>query len=95
MPPSPQSATPPMTPGELLEYLKTALGFSERIVHEEHLPARAARFAQPRSSLCPAVQRALQSRGSTRMFSHQAEAIDSILEDRQHTVIATATASGK
>ena len=95
---SDQSADNPLTsksPGELLEYLKTTLGLSDRVVHEEHLPSRAARFTQPSSYMCMAVQRALALRGSSRMFSHQAEAVDSIISRRQHTVIATATASGK
>ena len=85
----------PALPGDLLEYLKTALGLSDRIVHEEHLPSRAARFTHPSSPMCMAVQRALAVRGSSRMFSHQAEAVDSIISRHQHTVIATATASGK
>lgn len=87
---------------ELLEHLKTALGFAERVAHEERFPARPARFARPSpracpgGEFCPAVQRALSSRGAAQgMFLHQAEAIDSILGDRQHTVIATSTASGK
>ena len=83
------------SPGDLLEHLKFTLGLNQRVVHEEHLPPRTARFAVPKSGMFPAVQRALAYRGSSRMFSHQAEAIDSVIQRRQHTVVATATASGK
>ena len=38
--------------------------------------------------------RALQSRGVSRLFRHQAEAIDAVTAGR-HTVVATSTASGK
>ena len=87
-------ATLPMSPTELLAHLKE-LVLVDRMVHEEHLPARAARHAQPRTTLDPAVLQALRARGASRMFSHQAEAIDGILGEGRHTVIATSTASGK
>ena len=97
IPPPPLQGERDLGCEELLEHFKTSLGFAERVVHEERLPARPARYALPSrcGQFCPAVQRALSTRGATRMFLHQAEAIDSILGNRQHTVIATSTASGK
>lgn len=60
----------------------------------EALPARAARHAQLATPLPPAVAAALHARGVSSLFSHQVQAIDR-LRTGGHTVIATATASGK
>ena len=60
----------------------------------EEMPAREAQYGEPSFPLSLATQRALAARGVSRMFSHQAAALDHVLAGR-HTVIATSTASGK
>ncbi|GAX82210.1 hypothetical protein CEUSTIGMA_g9638.t1 [Chlamydomonas eustigma] len=92
---APCTSTQAMTPGELLSHLKEVGWYKDQVIKEHSLPGRPASHAQLRSTLGPAVLRALQSKGVTRMFSHQVQAIDSIIEGKQHTVIATSTASGK
>jgi DEAD/DEAH box helicase domain-containing protein len=58
------------------------------------LPALAARYAPFPSDLDPRLQRALESRGIARMYTHQAEAVSHALAGR-HVVVVTPTASGK
>jgi len=53
-----------------------------------------ARYAEFPSVLDPRLRRALESRGITQLYAHQAEAIDHALAGR-HAVIITPTASGK
>lgn len=59
----------------------------------EEMPARQAQPAVP-AALAPAVAAALHLRGVRQLFTHQAAAVDHLLEGR-HTVVATSTASGK
>ena len=43
------------------------------------MPARRARFAEPKTPLLPAVRAALAARGVSHLFLHQALAVDAIL----------------
>eukprot|EP00891_Asterochloris_glomerata_P009914 jgi/Astpho2/9914/e_gw1.00152.3.1_t len=63
-------------------------------VHFEHLPARAPRYAVPSHPLSPQVEAAIAAKGVSRLFTHQAAAVDSVMSGR-HTVVSTSTASGK
>ena len=58
------------------------------------LPAMAGEFAPFPEGLDPRVERALASRGTTQLYSHQSEAITHVLEGR-NVVVVTPTASGK
>lgn len=51
-----------------------------QVTHIEELPARQAQHGAPAASLAPAVAAALQLRRVARMFTHQAAAVDSLLE---------------
>src|SRR5262245_34471948 len=62
--------------------------------HWRRLPARQAEYAPFPSSLDARLTGALQARGISRLFSHQAEAVEHILAG-EHTVVVTPTASGK
>lgn len=53
-----------------------------QVTHIEELPARQAQHAAPTASLAPAVAAALQLRGVAHMFTHQAAAIDELLQVR-------------
>ncbi|KAI9469618.1 P-loop containing nucleoside triphosphate hydrolase protein [Coemansia mojavensis] len=57
------------------------------------LPARPAEYQTP-PPIDPAIQEALKSRDITRLYTHQAQAIGSISQNK-HTVVNTATSSGK
>ncbi len=50
-----------------------------QMVHIEQIPARAARYGEPARPLSAPVQTALTARGITRLFSHQAEALNAVL----------------
>jgi DEAD/DEAH box helicase domain-containing protein len=65
-----------------------------QVVHTHDIPARQPQYAQPLAQLHPAVWAGLQARGISRLFSHQAAAVDAVLGG-QHVVVATSTASGK
>ncbi len=68
-----------------------SLGADPRLVHVEHLPPRAARYADLARPLPDGVSARL---GVERLWSHQAEAIDH-LRDGRSVAVATGTASGK
>jgi DEAD/DEAH box helicase domain-containing protein len=63
-------------------------------VLDEELPARDARYAPLPAELSPNVRAALEKRGLTRLYSHQAEAYALAAQGRD-LCIATPTASGK
>ncbi|MGB7219159.1 MAG: DEAD/DEAH box helicase [Vicinamibacterales bacterium] len=58
------------------------------------LPAQAAQYAPFPPGLEPRLQAALEARGVTELYTHQAEAIEHALAGR-HVVVTTPTASGK
>ena len=51
-------------------------------------------FADFPAQLAPEIAAIYKQRGIERLFSHQAEALENVLQGR-HTVVATPTASGK
>ena len=67
---------------------------AERMVFVADLPARPARYGSLTRPLHPDLEHRLASRGITRLWSHQADAIDR-LRSGEHLVLATPTASGK
>jgi DEAD/DEAH box helicase domain-containing protein len=82
----------PPDPAKLLARL--AQRYADRITGQFTLPARPGRYAELPDDLSPALRAALQARGITRLYSHQAEAWESVQRGR-HTVVVTPTASGK
>ena len=65
-----------------------------QIVHMEDIAARRPRCATPRHPLSAEVQAALAARNVTQLFTHQAQAIDAVM-DGHNVVVSTSTASGK
>ncbi|KAH9450935.1 hypothetical protein MJO28_009596 [Puccinia striiformis f. sp. tritici] len=82
----------------VLEQLKTGSQYHDQIVENgEHVtPARQACFKDLESSqLSPEICQALQStKGITRLYSHQARAID-LLANGSNVIVTTSTSSGK
>ncbi len=75
---------------ELLE-----AGRDEQLVAQSREGARAGQaVALPDDRLHPAVASALRGAGIEQLWSHQAEALESVL-GRGHTIVTTGTASGK
>ncbi len=83
-----------MDAGTFLERLGEEKFFASQIAHIETIPARDAVYGDVHGGLHPAVAALLAEQGITRLYSHQAEAINHI-RDGKNTVIVTSTASGK
>src|SRR5882672_8727668 len=64
------------------------------LVHAQSLPARPARYGELAEPLPRALAHVLDTQGITRLYSHQAQAID-LARAGKHVVVATGTASGK
>ncbi|MEZ4719565.1 MAG: DEAD/DEAH box helicase [Caldilineaceae bacterium] len=79
---------------ELLADLRGDAGFMANVMTWQTLPARPAQFAPMPDALHPRLRQALAARGITRLYSHQADAIDAALAG-QDVVVVTPTASGK
>ncbi|MEM7032079.1 MAG: DEAD/DEAH box helicase [Chloroflexota bacterium] len=83
-----------MNPTEFLNYLKKRPYYQNQLVHVERIPAKRARYGKLETGLPASLVKALESGGTTRLFSHQAEAINAVRRG-EHVVVATGTASGK
>jgi DEAD/DEAH box helicase domain-containing protein len=79
---------------KFLEEITSAPGYGGQIVHVEEIPAREAAYGELAEPPPGPIQEALSSLDIRRLYSHQAEAIESI-RAAQHTAIVTGTASGK
>ncbi len=79
---------------EFLEEITSSRGYTGQIVHVEEIPAREAVYGELARPLPGPLQEALSSLDIGQLYSHQAEAIESIRAGR-HTAIVTGTASGK
>jgi len=82
----------------VLAYLRNLPGaiYRDQIKHVEYIPARAARYADlaPPALLDVLQERLVNELGITRLYAHQARAIDA-LRAGKHAVVSTSTASGK
>ncbi|MBC8164018.1 MAG: DEAD/DEAH box helicase [Roseiflexaceae bacterium] len=74
--------------------LRQIQGYQNQISHVELLPPRAAHYGEPLQPLHAALQRALAARGVSKLYAHQAAALDAA-RSGAHIGIVTATASGK
>jgi DEAD/DEAH box helicase domain-containing protein len=84
----------PMSALDALERFLAEPGVSEAVAARHVLPAKEATFAPYPDWLDPRLQRALQRRGISALYSHQREALDA-LHEGQDIAIVTPTASGK
>ncbi|MGQ9729729.1 MAG: DEAD/DEAH box helicase [Candidatus Zipacnadales bacterium] len=78
----------------LIEKIKSAQDYEDQIVHLHVTPAREATFGDLRVVLHPTVQAILEALDIQRLYSHQAEAINAILEGK-HVCVVASTAGGK
>jgi DEAD/DEAH box helicase domain-containing protein len=77
-----------------LSALRLNREFMTNVVAWERIPARTAQTAAPGTRLSTLLLAALQERGITTFYAHQAAAITAALEG-ENVVVATGTASGK
>lgn len=80
--------------GEYIEALKASEKLGPQVCHHRILPERPARLAETRRPLPRAVEGILEALSIPGLYSHQAQAIDSLRAGRD-VVAATPTASGK
>jgi DEAD/DEAH box helicase domain-containing protein len=78
----------------LIERLLAMPHIARNITHVAHIPPQEAKFAPFPSTLDPRLCEALQQRGITHLYSHQAEAVSHALAGKD-IVVVTPTASGK
>src|ERR1043166_1838468 len=79
---------------EYLRHLKSSPDYQGQIEHVERIPARSAQYAEPGKPLIPQLASKLNEIGISRLYSHQAEALDAV-RGGKHVMVVTATASGK
>ena len=79
---------------EFLDEITSGRGYRGQIVHMEEIPAREAVHGALERPLPGPIERALAGLGITRLYRHQAAAIDHVRRGR-HTAVVTSTASGK
>ena len=79
---------------DFIESVQASDGYKGQIAHINRIPSRDAVYADPETSISPAVRSALASMGVSSLYSHQAKAID-LISGGKNTAIVTSTASGK
>ncbi len=83
-----------MTIEQILDVIRNDPGLLANITHWQKIPERPAEFAEFPKSIHPDLISKLKERGITKLYSHQATAIDAILQ-KKNVVVVTPTASGK
>ncbi len=68
--------------------------YAGQLVHTQRLDGRAGRYAEPDSPVSGALKRLLERVGIDRLYSHQAQAVDTVRSGKD-CVVVTGTASGK
>jgi len=79
---------------EFIDHLKSLPFYRGQIVHQEHIPARPARYGQLDRPLPKPLERAVAEIGASRLYTHQAQAINAARAG-EDVILATSTASGK
>ncbi len=79
---------------EALQSIRRRVARRDEIRAIEHVPARAARHAEGTVDLDERILAHLEKSGVWPLWSHQAEAVQHVLDGR-HVVVASSTASGK
>ncbi len=79
---------------DILEDISAGWGEAGRMTHLEVIPARTASFVDLPQHLHPRLVEALGRLGVSRLYPHQARALELVGKGR-HVVISTGTASGK
>ena len=74
--------------------IRAAPQYRGQIVHEEEFPPRPARYGSLQVPLPPPLEDALRQRGVTRLYTHQAHALEAV-RGGESVIVTTGTASGK
>jgi DEAD/DEAH box helicase domain-containing protein len=79
---------------EFLYSLSASERLRSQLAFQKKLPAMQAKWADTRKPWPDSIRSVLKSSGITKLYRHQATAID-LIRDRRHVIVATPTASGK
>lgn len=79
---------------QFLSHIQSSASYRGQIVHTQHLPKRAARYADISQPLLKRITSLLDRDGIERLYIHQVKAIEHV-RAHEHVVIVTGTASGK
>ncbi|HWQ15187.1 MAG TPA: DEAD/DEAH box helicase, partial [Roseiflexaceae bacterium] len=79
---------------DFADLLRGGRGYAGQIAHVQPIPPREARYDEPTGPLAAPLHHALAALGITRLYAHQAAALDAARAG-EHVGIVTATASGK
>lgn len=83
-----------MNTAAFLDWVRHRPWYKGQLVHTQEVPVREARFQEPCAPLHPLLREQLRARGITRLYTHQAQAIDALAEGR-NVVVSTPAATGK
>jgi DEAD/DEAH box helicase domain-containing protein len=83
-----------MDAADFLHHLLSLTDYSEQVVHIERIPHQSAAFGKLENPLTPVLQACLESTKIPALYSHQAEALNTIFAGK-NVIISTASASGK
>ena len=79
---------------QVIDVLKNSPDFRGQVTHWEKIPPREAEYAPYPAEINPRLVEALKARGIQQLYTHQAEAVEAVLQGK-HVVVVTPTASGK
>jgi len=79
---------------ELVRKWEEGRGIGKHLTTIEHIPEREAEYGPFPEALDPRLKAMLEDRGIDRLYSHQSEAVERVMEG-DNTVVVTPTASGK
>ncbi|MFC5732980.1 DEAD/DEAH box helicase [Cytobacillus gottheilii] len=79
---------------DILKDLNSSSQFNENIVHWKTIEEKEAKTTHLPDDLHPSLQKALQERGISNLYTHQKSAYDAVMQGRS-IVAVTPTASGK
>lgn len=83
-----------MNANEFLSFVKKQNYYRNQLVYVQQIPAKRAKYGKLTTDILPKLAVALKKNGTTRLYKHQATAIEKIRQG-EDVVVVTATASGK
>jgi DEAD/DEAH box helicase domain-containing protein len=83
-----------MDTAAFLAWTKRRPWYGDQLVHVEEVPGREAVFQDTQASIHPLLSERLQALGITRLYRHQAQALDALAEGK-NVVVSTPAATGK
>ena len=83
-----------MDTSAFLHHLISQPAYRDQIVHIEHIPPREASYAKLDKPLAKRLQDCLNEHGLLPLYTHQAEAVNNILQGK-NMMVSTSSASGK